>query len=98
MNRITLDLEFTPKVIQLLSGLIGENTPANTAQTVPENTEDKPTEEVVTKDELRKYALKLSRAGKQDIVKGIFNRFGTEKLSGVKESDYPLLKQALLNA
>lgn len=53
------------------------------------------TAENISKTDVRAIALKLSKAGKQAELKEIFNEFGAEKLSEVKEADYPALKAKL---
>lgn len=45
--------------------------------------------------DVRAVALKLSKAGKQTELKEIFAKYGADKLSGVAESDYPVLMKDL---
>lgn len=54
--------------------------------------EDKPT---VSLTDVRAVALKLSKAGKQDVLKAAFAKFGGKKLSDIKPDDYPALMEAL---
>lgn len=61
----------------------------------PETVEaDAPAEKTETKVELtdvRAVALKLSKAGKQDVLKAAFAKFGGKKLSDIKPDDYAAL-------
>lgn len=65
----------------------------------PETVEDDaPAEKTETKVELtdvRAVALKLSKAGKQDVLKAAFAKFGGKKLSDIKPDDYVALMAAL---
>jgi len=76
-----------------------DNTTAKESKEPEPSTTEKPVEtnsaESVSKTDVRAIALKLSKAGKQAELKEIFNEFGAEKLSEVKESDYPALKARL---
>lgn len=47
------------------------------------------------KTDVRAVALKLSKAGKQDVLKAIFAKYGADKLSGVAEERYPELMKDL---
>ena len=51
--------------------------------------------ETVTKTDIRAVATKLSKAGKSAALKTIFAKFGGNKLSDIKEEDYPALMAAL---
>lgn len=51
-----------------------------------------------TKTDVRALALKLSKAGKQDVLKELFAKYGADKLSGVAEEDYPALMEDLVAA
>lgn len=48
-----------------------------------------------TKTDVRAVALKLSKAGKSAMLKEIFAKFGAEKLSDIKEDQYPELMKEL---
>lgn len=48
-----------------------------------------------TKTDVRAVALKLSKAGKSAVLKEIFAKFGAEKLSDIKEDQYPELMKEL---
>ncbi len=65
----------------------------------PETVEaDVPSEKTETKVELtdvRAVALKLSKAGKQDVLKAAFAKFGGKKLSDIKPDDYAALMAEL---
>lgn len=65
----------------------------------PETVEaDAPAEKTETKVELtdvRAVALKLSKAGKQDVLKAAFAKFGGKKLSDIKPDDYAALMAEL---
>lgn len=50
---------------------------------------------VPTKTDVRAVALKLSKAGKSAVLKEIFAKFGAEKLSDIKEDQYPELMKEL---
>lgn len=52
-------------------------------------------QEKITKTDVRAVALKLSKAGKSKELKAIFSEFGAEKLSEIKEDDYPALMAKL---
>lgn len=51
--------------------------------------------ESVSKTDLRAVALKLSKAGKSKELREVFAKFGAEKLSDVKEEDYPQIMEEL---
>ncbi len=76
-----------------------ETTPAETTPaSKPEAESEAPAEENVaapTKTDVRAVALKLSKAGKFDVLKEIFAKFGAEKLSDVKEEQYADLMKEL---
>lgn len=76
-----------------------ETTPAETTPaSKPEAESEAPAEENVaapTKTDVRAVALKLSKAGKSDVLKEIFAKFGAEKLSDVKEEQYADLMKEL---
>lgn len=52
----------------------------------------------VSKTDVRAVATALSKAGKKAELKTIFESFGGQKLSDIKESDYPALMQKLREA
>jgi len=68
------------------------NPPAGSTPETP------PTGETPTKTDVRALALKLSKAGKQDVIKKIFGKYGADKLSGVAEEHYPELMEDLVTA
>ena len=45
----------------------------------------------MTLTDVRAVALKLSRSNKKSVLKDALAKFGANKLSDVKESDYPAL-------
>lgn len=67
--------------------------------------EDKPTDEApapveepaksYTALDVKAVCLKFSKAGKQDILRAAFAKFGGKKLSDIKEEDYPALMEEL---
>ena len=64
-----------------------------------EKTEEPETAEpAVTLTDVRSIALKLSKAGKQKLLKEIFAKYGAEKLSEIAEEDYANLKNDLEEA
>ena len=64
-----------------------------------EKTEESETAEpAVTLTDVRSIALKLSKAGKQKLLKEIFAKYGAEKLSEIAEEDYANLKNDLEEA
>lgn len=72
---------------------------ADTGADAPETVETgAPAEKTETKVELtdvRAVALKLSKAGKQDVLKAAFAKFGGKKLSDIKPDDYAALMAEL---
>lgn len=69
--------------------------PAPATETETPKTEDKP----ITKTDIRAVALKLSKAGKQKELAGIFAKFGCKKLSDFdsRTEDYPALMKELVS-
>lgn len=69
--------------------------PASAPATEAPKTEDKP----ITKTDIRAVALKLSKAGKQKELAGIFAKFGCKKLSDFdsRTEDYPALMKELVS-
>lgn len=57
-------------------------------------------EKPISKSDIRAVALKLSKAGKQDVLAEIFKKFGCKKLSDFDQrtEDYPALMKELVNA
>ena len=49
----------------------------------------------ISKSDVRALALKLSKSGKAGALREIFGRFGAQKLSDIKEEDYPALMAAM---
>lgn len=64
------------------------------AETTPPWEDEKP-ETKVSLTDVRAVALKLSKAGKQDILKAAFAKFGGKKLSDIKPEDYGALMKEL---
>lgn len=64
------------------------------AETTPPWEEKKP-ETKVNLTDVRAVALKLSKAGKQDVLKAAFAKFGGKKLSDIKSEDYGALMKEL---
>ena len=69
--------------------------PAEEAKQEAPKTEAPVPQEKITKTDVRAVALKLSKAGKSKELKAIFSEFGAEKLSEIKEEDYPALMAKL---
>ena len=106
MNTITLTIEATPENLMKLAQAFGSGPveqvkpevtqeekptqpkPALVDPTVPEDTAP---QRAVTKQDVRKVALAMSKAGKNDQLGEILGRFGATKLSQVKEDDYAAL-------
>lgn len=109
---ITMDLtkENLEKVKMLLSELAETNlsdtstAPATEEQAKPETAQTVKSEETeaeaITKTDIRAVALKLSKAGKPDVLAEIFKKFGCKKLSDFdkRTEDYPALMRELVNA
>lgn len=57
-----------------------------------------PEEKPVSKTDVRAVATALTKAGKRETLKVIFKKFGGEKLSDIKEADYPALMRELVAA
>lgn len=60
--------------------------------------EKKEEPKALTLTDVRAVALKLSKAGKSDVLKEIFAKFGATKLSEVPEENYAELMEELTNA
>lgn len=97
VNTITIALD--PKVLTLLESIDGklatlissnreEN--ANTRQS-----EEQAENSSVSTSEVRSVALQLSKSGKRDVIKSIFERYGASKLQEIDEKHYPELLEAL---
>lgn len=71
--------------------------PADTSSTPDTSVEP---EKEITKTDIRAVALKLSKAGKQDVLAEIFKKFGCKKLSDFdsRTEDYPALMKELVSA
>lgn len=69
--------------------------PKPPAPDVPQNVAEEPVSTPVSKTDVRALALKLSKAGKQNELKAIFQKYGADKLSAIAEADYPALLQDL---
>ena len=99
MNTITLTMDATPenlrKLLEILESPIEvralkEDTPRIEDPTVPEMTAPK-----ADKTTLRELGLKLTKEGKQDVLKDALKDFGATKLSQVKEEHYEALGRRL---
>lgn len=99
MGQLNLSLDATPEnaaiICRILSELRGKELPSEEEAKRPDEQDG---EQVPTKTDLRAIALKLSKAGKQDILKELFAKYKAEQLSGVVESDYPALMKDLVAA
>lgn len=101
MNTITLTLEATPenlnKIKQILGGETSAPEPKKAAKKKPaeKKPEPKATTPAVTKTDLRNKGLELTKAGKSDEMKAVFEEFGAAKLSEVKEEDYAAVMEKL---
>lgn len=69
----------------------------------PAEKPEPPKEETMAEESAKKYTtldvkavcLKLSKAGKQDLLRATFAKFGGKKLSDIKPEDYPALMDEL---
>ncbi|MDO4301226.1 MAG: hypothetical protein Q4D26_07550 [Clostridia bacterium] len=52
--------------------------------------------EKINMTDVRAVALKISKAGKSDILREIFGKFGATNLKGIAESDYEALMRELV--
>lgn len=69
-----------------------------TAETAKPDAAPAAEEKPVSKTDVRAIATALSKAGKREVLAGIFAKFGSKNLSGIKESDYPALMKELVAA
>lgn len=69
--------------------------PAEAPAAPAETPAAKPTESAVTMTDIRAIATALSKAGKKEELKAALAAFGSTKLSGIAEADYPALKEKL---
>lgn len=98
MNQITLTFDATPENLEIIKKLIASESQAKqTAIAVPVQKSDTAPapQKTVQLSDVRAIALKLSKAGKQDVLKAAFAKFGGKKLSDISESDYPALLDEL---
>ena len=65
----------------------------NSQETVAETKEVK---EKISKTDVRAVALKISKAGKSDILREIFAKFGATNLKSIAEDDYEALMRELV--
>lgn len=99
MNQITLTLDATPENLELLKQFTErlDSTPPQKITTAVQESASAPApQKTVQLSDVRAIALKLSKAGKQDVLKSAFAKFGGKKLSDISESDYPALWDALI--
>lgn len=68
---------------------------ADAPETVETGVSAEKTETKVELTDVRAVALKLSKAGKQDVLKAAFAKFGGKKLSDIKSDDYAALMAEL---
>lgn len=71
------------------------DTGADAPETVETGAPAEKTETKVELTDVRAVALKLSKAGKQDVLKAAFAKFGGKKLSDIKPDDYAALMAEL---
>lgn len=99
MSTITLTLEATPENLDKIKQILGEETPApkDEPKKAAKKKEKKPEAEApeITKTDLRNKGLELTKAGKSDEMKAVFEEFGAAKLSEVKEEDYAAVMEKL---
>ncbi len=74
-----------------------DNPPLNMETANEEAPESSSTPEI-NKSDVRAVALKLSKAGKSNVLKEIFAKFGAEKLGDVPEDKYSELMRELVSA
>lgn len=108
---ITITMELTPKSLELLKKLIGEDqTPMTPERGIAPIVAEPPAPPVlpktapvdeqpkITAQDVKAVCLKLSKAGKQAELKAAFAKFGGKKLSDIAESDFGALLEELANA
>lgn len=98
MNTITLTLEATPENLDKIKQILGEEAPApkeEPKKAAKKKEKPKATTPEVTKTDLRNKGLELTKAGKSDEMKAVFEEFGAAKLSEVKEEDYAAVMEKL---
>ena len=102
LHKIALELSKPAKIISNTDDLetpAEKNTTKATAgkpKTGTTKKDTQPTEDkVIGLTEVRAVALKLSQAGKQSTLQGIFANFGAKKLSDISQDDYPALMEEL---
>ncbi len=102
MEKITVTLDLNERTLALLRELLPQNQKAPEAPAFSKaeakfqeepKTEAKP--QGPTKTDVRAMALKLSKAGKQNELKAVFQKYGADKLSAIADADYPALLQDL---
>lgn len=98
MSQITLTLDLTPETLEILNLLTTASTEKTTKKTTTKD--KKPTVSkkasaetedgapAITFTDVRAVALKLSNAGKQNLLKEIFAKYGAEKLSDIAAENY----------
>lgn len=59
-------------------------------------TENEKATEKISKTDVRAVALKISKAGKSDVLREIFGKFGATNLKGIAEDDYEALMRELV--
>ena len=110
MNQITITVDLTPENLEILKQLCSEpakstprkkkakaETPVTEAPaTVETPAAEAPVEEKkYTATDVKAVCLKYSKAGKQDLLRAAFAKFGGKKLSDIKAEDYPALMDEL---
>ena len=70
-------------------------TPAEEPEAPAEESEPLVEGPKISKTDVRAVALKLSKAGKQDVLKEIFTKYGGSKLSDISEENYSALMKDL---
>lgn len=70
-----------------------DSVPITSPETV---TEIEKAKEKITKTDVRAVALKISKAGKSDVLREIFSKFGATNLKGIAEDDYEALMRELV--
>ena len=104
MNTITLTLEATPENLDKIKQILGgesalapepKEEPKKKKAAKKEKAEPEAEAPTVTKTQLRDKGLELTKAGKSDEMKAVFEEFGASKLSQVKEEDYPAVMEKL---
>ncbi len=108
--KITLTMELTAENLEKLKSLIPAENETYERLSLFDSPSEAPVEQpkaedpvpvkLISKSDIREVALKLSKAGKQDVLAEIFKKFGCKKLSDFDDrtEDYSALMKELVSA